>query len=315
MRRLQNLCLAVISVLAACASSAPQGFSSAGLPRVGGAMASKSALLYVTDEGNVVYLYTYPMGTMVGQLTMNGLQSPTGECVDNQGDVFITGYNGHTIFEYPHDVSQPIRMLADPGYPVGCSIDSTTQDLAVANAMSTGAGPGNVAIWNLAANSAPKVYSNLQFLQPAWCTYDDNGNLFVDGADYSERKSSLAELPQGAASFHKISLGISLDWPPGNVQWDEKYLTVSVGNTIYRLSVSGSRGRVVGSTQLGLSWTLSSYFIVGAQSNHLKGRMLVGTSGGKIGIFTYPAGKGPTKVITQNYPLDAVVSPSSGPFL
>lgn len=281
-------------------------------PQLNGSMstARNADLLYVTDEGNVVYVYSYPNLKLVGQLMMYGLQSPTGECVDSHGSVFVTGFNGHKVFLYPYGGSRPVLTLFDPGYPVGCSIDPTTQSLAVANEFDRSAGPGTVVIW-APANGRPTVYANLQFLEPSWCAYDDKGNLFVDGEDYSTRKSSLAELPKGAASFKKVSLGISLGGPPGNLLWDGKYITAVAGNVIYRLSISDFKARVVGSTTLHALWTLSNYFIVGSQQNQPQARKLVATAGEDIGIFNYPTGTGPTKVITQNYPLDAVVSPAS----
>ena len=104
------------------------------------------------------------------------------------------------------------------------------------------------------------------------------------------RKVSLAELPKGAAAFKTISLGISLGWPPGHVQWDGEYMTISVANVIYRLSFSGSSAKVVGSTQLPTYWNLQGYSIVGAWSN-AKNRKLIGTAGENIGFLPILPGR------------------------
>lgn len=276
---------------------------------------SGSDLLYVTDQGDgSVYVYTYPRGHLVQQFQYAPIQSPTGDCIDDRGNVFVTGYNGHDVLIYSHGGSQPKMVLEDPGYPAGCSIDPTTHNLAVANALGADAGAGNVAVWRdpitLASSGGPTmVYSNLQFLEPAWCAYDDQGNLFVDGGDYSERKVSLAELPKGAASFEAISLDLDLGWPAGNVQWDGAYVTISVGNVIYRLSFSGTAAYVAGSKKLPLYWTLQGYSIAGSWPKETK-RSLIATAGEKIGFFRYPSGKGTTKTISQNYPYAPVVSPA-----
>lgn len=271
---------------------------------------SQSALLYVTDEGNVIYVYSYPKGRLLQKLGVSG--SPTGECIDGS-NVFVTMYNGHDIFVYAHGASQPSVVIPDPGYPVGCSIDPTTQTLAVANGLNRDAGIGNIVLWKTIPTAAlpTAIYSNLPFDEPAWCSYDNEGNLFVDGQDYSTRSVSLVELAKGANAFKTISLDISLGWPPGHVQWDGKYITISVKNVIYRLSFSGSNAYVVGSTQLPAYWNLQGYSVVGAWENNVKRRKLVGTAGGSIGFFNYPSGSGPNRSLTQNYPFDPVVSPAS----
>jgi hypothetical protein len=308
------LAIGLLCMLTACTSNAPPSarFAPADPPvTVSQRATSSSDLLYVTDQGDgSVYVYAYPQGTLLQHFQYAPLQSPTGDCIDDRGNVFITGYNGHDVLVYSHGASQPWALLMDPGYPSGCSVDPRTHNLAVANVFDRSAGAGNVAIWTAAiAWGGPTfVYSNLPFLEPAWCSYDDKGNLFVDGQDYSKHQVRLAELPKGATSFERISLKISLGWPPGKVQWDGKYVSIAVGNVIYRLSFSGSKGHVVGSTQLPSRWSLQGYTIVGASPKGARKRSLIGTAGGKIGVFQYPSGSGPSLTIPQNYPLDPVVS-------
>ncbi len=61
--------------------------------------AKKRDLLYVSDVGTYdVDVYSYPRGTQVGVL--RGFNFPGGECVDKQGDVFVTNTFGQDIYEY-----------------------------------------------------------------------------------------------------------------------------------------------------------------------------------------------------------------------
>ncbi len=275
---------------------------------------SRSDLLYVADNGNGdLYVYTYPQGRIVQKIQYSPLQDPAGDCIDDRGNVFVTGYNGHDVLVYRHGAEKPYLILEDPGYPIGCSINLTTHNLAVANAMDRDAGPGNVAVWKdpiLSGSSGPSfIYSNPPFIEPAWCAYDDQGNLFVDGGDYSQRTTALAEIPNGGTAFNSISLSVNLSWPPGDIQWDGQYISIGAGNIIYQLSFSTSTGQVVGSTQLPPYWSLHGYSIFGAtpQRSH---RKLVATAGESIGFFQYPSGKGPSKRVSQDEPTAAVVSPA-----
>ncbi len=173
--------IGVVALLAGCGGVQPIGESSSSPqsyvrlltnPRATARTAmSHFGLLYITDNGNgSVYVYTYPQGKFVQQFQYAPIQSPAGDCVDDRGNVFITGYNGHDVLIYSRGAAQPKAVLSDPGYPMGCSIDPITHNLAVANSQDRSAGPGNVAIWKdpITSNNSGGptfVYSNLQFLR------------------------------------------------------------------------------------------------------------------------------------------------------
>lgn len=303
------LSIGTAALVAGCGGMQPRLADPLATP-LGGALRHTN-LLYVTDIGNgKIYVYSYPQGRILQQLTYGFSQSPTGDCIDDRGNVFVTGYNGHDVLVYTHGAKVPYLVLKDPGYPSGCAIDPTTQALAVANTFNQNAGKGNVAIWTdplSTGSGGPVVYTGLPFIEPEWCAYDDNGNLFVDGEDYSKRESSLAELPKAAKSFETISLGTSLSFPAGDVQWDGQYISIAVASAVYQFSFSGSTGYVVGKTNLPSYWTLAAYTIAGVHAQH---RKLLGTFSGSIGLFKYPSGKGPEKKISQNYPLAPVISPA-----
>ncbi len=135
-------------------------------------------LLYVTDA-SYVSVYSYPQGTLVGALT--GFTSAVGACVDNSGDVFITNPSTKAakerVTEYPHGGRQPIAELATSRvYPIGCSVDPTTGDLAV-----SGGGSGRLVGINIFQGAQGKALF-VRIPQMVWtqfCGYDSQGNLFV----------------------------------------------------------------------------------------------------------------------------------------
>jgi len=76
--------------------------------------------------------------------------------------------------------------------------------------------------------------------------------------------------PKRRKKIQNYLAGFSLGWPAGHVQWDGKYITISVENVIYRLSFSGSKASVVGSTQLPAYWNLRGYSSSGLGRTRLK---------------------------------------------
>ncbi|MGA9275093.1 MAG: hypothetical protein WBV67_16560, partial [Candidatus Cybelea sp.] len=56
-------------------------------------------LLYVTNYSTVM-VFTYPAGKHVG--TLKGFYSNVGECVDANGDVFVTNFKPVAVYEYAH---------------------------------------------------------------------------------------------------------------------------------------------------------------------------------------------------------------------
>ena len=62
-----------------------------------------SSLLYVSDgQAGEVYIVALPSGTLVGKLT--GLDDPTGDCVDQHGDVFVDDSVAGQVRAYAHGV-------------------------------------------------------------------------------------------------------------------------------------------------------------------------------------------------------------------
>ncbi|MGC1334375.1 MAG: hypothetical protein WA812_03245 [Candidatus Cybelea sp.] len=266
--------------------------------------AKKADLLYLTDEGaDDVYVYSWPRGELKGTLT--GFDAPNGECVDKAGDVFVANEDESQILEYAHGGTSPIETLSDPGqYPVGCSVDPTTGNLAVTNIDTPKGGPGNVAIYTDALGS-PTTYTAPYFYYYFFCGYDNDGNLYVDGTDTGS-SFEFAELLSGSSSFETIMLNQGIDFP-GGVQWDGKY--VAVGDQeepyIYEFTISGSSGTKVGSTQLDDTNDVAQFW--------KQGRKVVAPDflNNEVQFFKYPAGGMATKTIPDiSTPIGSVVSKS-----
>jgi hypothetical protein len=218
--------------------------------------AAKQWLLYVSDgsSGTIdVYNYRVKAGKLYGQIT--GLSFPYGQCVDRGGDVYVVDNNTSKIYEYAHGGTTPIATATDDyGSPIGCSVDSTTGNVAVGNFNGPGSGTGGIDVFAGGLNGSQTNYtdSNLFHLFPPG--YDPGGNLFVQATDYSGTHE-LAELPAGSAKFTLLG-GLTVGFP-GAVAWDGFYLTATDQNyqnayttMIYRITVAGSTVKAVRATQL-----------------------------------------------------------------
>jgi hypothetical protein len=217
----------------------------------------KQWLLYVSDgaSGAVeIYNYRAKHGRLVGELT--GFRFPYGQCVDGSGDVYVVDNDTSKIYEYRHGVSTPAATASDRyGKPDGCSVDSSTGNVAVSNfsgATSSSAGGVDVFAGGLSGKQTYYTDPNLYRAFPG--AYDPKGNFFAQGLSDSG-VTNFAELPRRKKKFSKIGgLGVTF---PGSVQWDGYYLAVTDQNyqsgfttMIYRVTVSGSTATVVRSTHL-----------------------------------------------------------------
>jgi hypothetical protein len=253
--------------------------------------AKSEDLLYVsraiyTKGNSLVLVFSYPRGKAVGTLT--GFSDPTGECVDKNGDVFITDSNASGVgyvYEYAHGGKTPITTLNDPlTWPLGCSVDAMTGSLAVINA-------GGVAVFPNAQGN-PTTYTDPSFNDMRYGGYDKQGNLFVDGEAAGSIYFGFAELPTGKARFTDISVnGAFTD--AGAVQWDGRYIAVQTLGSgrspalIYRLQVSGSTATIVGTTTL-----RSNRNRYNGGQFWIQGSRVIGpdNSGETVAFWKYPAG-------------------------
>jgi len=228
--------------------------------------ASARDLLYVVIEEYpaAVDAYSYPQDQLEGQLT--GFSLPVGDCADKKGNVYIADYAANTVIEYSHGGSKPIRTLAVPGSgSVSCAVDPAGGDLAVTVAGGTSGIGAALAIYR-PGKAKPKTYTYKPILRYAYCTYDDAGNLFVDGepAQGYGDNFELAELPRDQTSLQAVTLQGGLPWSAA-LQWDGKYLTVgqNVRPQILRYTIAGGDGTYVGSTPLTDSYDAMQFVIAG----------------------------------------------------
>lgn len=296
--------VAAVASLAACGGlppigapgAMPQSRAIATLAERGGSWmlpeAKSDDLLYVSASGSSsqVLVLSFPKGNLVGSLA--GFTVPMGECVDHSGDVFVTDAGSDTVTEYAHGGQSPIATLSDPDEPYGCSVDATTGNLAVTNLR-------NVAIYPDAQGS-PTSYSDPNIGEYEFCAYDKNGNLYVDGTT-----TDVAVLPKGGDSFTDISFNGAIAGP-GSMQWVNGGLVIvdagapwRTPTPVDRVTVSGSKGVVVGTTYL-----KSRYGAVAAYVQYwIQGRNIVGPERAPgdehrfLGFWPYPLGKMPSQTL------------------
>lgn len=236
----------VAATLVGCGGSQIGGLSGA-LPQ--GAMKapmrplkpSSNIYLYVREYGDdQIAVLTFPDGKSVRTLKDAGWL-----CTDpNTGNLFVVG---GALDEYSPGGASKIADAPFPGGYVeqGCAVDPTTGSIAIAGALQGTTTEGMVMIYS-SLSAAPTIYLDAGAQYFTFDTYDDQGNLFVDG-------TNVAELPKGESGF--TTIGMNQAVPQGTVQWIGKYLTIEnpapQRTTIYQVSISDSEGTVVGQTRLG----------------------------------------------------------------
>lgn len=283
--------------------------------------AKNDDLLYISDLiAQVVDIYTYRGHKLVGTLT--GFFNPEGLCVDKAGDVYVTNDTSegvHQISEYAHGSTALLRNINDPdGRANGCSVDPKTGDLAVTNFWNATEHEGNVAIYPHATGS-PTTYSNPNIYYYYYCSYDNRGNLFVDGETYVS-VFGLGELPKGGNTLNFIAIDQTI-YLPGGVQWDGKYLAVgdqvavkhNFTSTIYDFAINGSQATTVNTLVLTGSNEVAQFWIpfVDTGGKHGQGKLLIGPNqnGADTLIWDYPNVGSPIQTISgETDPIGATVS-------
>jgi hypothetical protein len=247
-----------------------------------------------------VYVFSYPSGKSVGSLSPGG---PTdGLCSDAKGDVFLTSQLGGGLTEYAHGGSQPIGGLNIPnggGGVFGCAVDPTTGNLAATFFCSDStkcASTREIAVFPNASGT-PTEYGGPNLPQFLYCGYDNAGSLFADGLAVSG-SGILAELPEGSSKLTNISLNKSIE-KAGQIQWDGMYMTIQdrLRASVYRLKISGSVAKVVGTVKVDETGLAQQSWIQGSSIVIPYRRRVKATT--TLGFWKYPAGGAPTKTISK----------------
>ena len=242
---------------------------------------SSPPLLYVSAP-STIFVFAFPSGDFV-QSFLAGINGVEGLCSDQNGDVFVVGSNH--INEYAYGETSPFATITEPASlrAIACSVDPTTGNLAVLNNSGYNA---TVAVYP-GAQGTPTYYDVPKMLDSFSTTYDNNGNLFVDGTE----STRLAELPQGSSSFTAISISKKRLPNFGTLQWDSGVLLMASKTRVYQLQISGSTASIVGITTVKggkpYSWVYDGTLI--EPYGHDK----------EIAFWKYPKGGKPTKVIGQ----------------
>jgi hypothetical protein len=260
--------------------------------------AKREDLLYADAGGGSVhdlYVFSYPKGKLVGTISEPDAEYQQGLCSDAKGDVFVTTLSnfsyGGAIYEYAHGGTKPIQVLGEPGvWPWGCGVDPTTGDLAVAS-INLESAASWVEVYQ-GATGQPKDYYDNEIINYTFVSYDDKGDLFVDGTG-SGSNVAFGELRKGGGTLTNVNLDKNISCC-GQVQWDGNPITIEdeQAAAIYRLKFSGSTGKVVGTTIL-KQWSED-----GVQS-WIQNNVIIQPNGGEIQAWPYPRGGNPTGFISD----------------
>jgi hypothetical protein len=275
--------------------------------------AQSEDLLYVSSSLGtsnwVVLALTYPQGKLVGTLT--GFTQPKGICTDKKGNVFVANSGQQNIIEYAHAGTKPIATLGNTGgYPIGCAVDPTTGNLAVAIENPT------VVVYKK-ARGFPTAYNDPEIGGFFYCTYDASGNLFADGQG-RRVPAVIDELVRGGKTLRELSLNTTIN-AGGGIQWAGKYLVVedprgreehgADGPTsIDQFKIFGSTGVLVKTIELsdgkndrnpgtGTEFWIEGSFIVSPR-----------TRKHGVDMWRYPAGGNPVARFHDAFPYAVAIS-------
>lgn len=256
-------------------------------------------LLYVSNDGNnTVTVYSFRPTALVGTLT--GFDIPYGLCVDNKQNIYVADYGSGNVYEYAHGGTSRIKTISiSAGLPYGCSVDPTTGNLAV---LSTG---GGVLVFPNGSGS-PTTYKNSNFADYYYPSYDDQGNLFVDGVN-TKFGPAFGELPKGGSTLESVTLNQTI-YQNAGIQWDGKYLAVLdnglQGNRIYQFSISASAGTLEGTTVLTGTKAVQQFWVpkFGNGNVNPQGKWVAGADSynSNAPYFAYPSGGSALKTITDS---------------
>lgn len=259
-------------------------------------------LLYVS-QGELVYVYTYPRGKLVGWLATGA----SFMCVDNDGYIYMPTNFGSTVEVYAHGATTPYASLGDPYFPDACTVDPTTRNVAVMGNLNNAIVlfPYRRHGWRF-----PKLIADPNLQYAAYGAYDAHGNLFIDGVD-SGGNFALDEMPKGTRTFQRIAISQAIT-TPGGMQRDGKYLAIADRGegslsqaVVYRFSINGSSATEISSSKLQQSYAHAQFWI---QGGRIIGAVVFKAERG-IGVWNFPEGGSPTKVFADSTPFGAVVSP------
>jgi hypothetical protein len=248
--------------------------------------AKSQNLLYVSAYSDVL-VFTYPGGKQVGDL--KGFYSAAGECVDNEGNVFVTNWHPEGAYEYAHGGTKRIAFFRTTHPGRACAISPTTGDLAICGFSSY------VEIYKAAKGKNPVTLSDERMEYGTLDAYDNNGNLFFLGIKTGTgQKQQLSELPSGSSNFVNIKADAPV-YVEGGLQWNDGLLT-AISNTkkvnIYQFRITGTKAHKVGAIPLGAPAYIVLQYVIDGKTVIVPN--LLRTTQSNVLYYKYPEGGLPT---------------------
>jgi hypothetical protein len=244
--------------------------------------AAQPSLLYVTNLDGTIPFFAYQNGNGLSlQGTLAGDGAAGQPCVDQSGDIFIPDYQS-SVIEYAHGGTVPLHVFQTGGYPLACSIDKLTGNLAVPINSGVLVFPG------ASPTGTPTFYANSPSLGDSFfCAYDSHGNLFVDGTGTQE--FTLAVLPHNSATMQDVTVTGGTVLEPGNLLWiGTKLSVVDFGETAESFDlfhVSGTHATMLSSTYIPVDSGVGSW----KAGSHANAKMIFADGLNGATLFTYPA--------------------------
>lgn len=165
----------------------------------------------------------------------------------------------------------------------------------------------NAAVSSRGSKPATYAYSGIESFY--FCTYDDQGNLFVDGQAFSG-PTYLFELRKGQSSLDIVKAPTLSDIAP--IQWDGADLAIYVGGgnddaRVLRVAVRKYRAKVEGKVNLKGPQGYSGQFWI-------QGSTIIGPEdrSANLALWNYPEGGKPAQIVQDaGYPFGVTVSAGS----
>jgi hypothetical protein len=280
--------------------------------------ATSQDLVYVTQLGGPINIFTYPGGQQVGSIGLGA----AGECADAKGNVWISNPVGGQLLEYAHGGTSPINTLTlIDQLVISCSVDPATGAIAVDSECQYQSpqcvGPGSVFVYADIKQQPVQYFAGPTSLI-YFSSFDPHGNIFADMLNDDPTGFGvfgLAELAKGGSAFKNVKVDREIYFP-GGVQWSGKYLAVGdqeaggqLASSVHQIAIHSGHGKVVSTTRLQGVSDAAEFWIQG--STIVAPDTGIGNPPpGSVRLYPYPAGGAPTLVFGAStvQPQCAVVS-------
>jgi len=177
-------------------------------------IARSPRLFFQSDYGNSV-VDVYAMPSMTLKATLSGFSGPQGLCADSAGNVYVDNTNTLQVLKYSRTGSLLATYNDSYGYPVGCSVDPATGNLAVSNIFGL-SGAGQILVFT-SPSASPTVLSNPSQYYYYFVGYGPGSSIWTSGKNsYGTYMVSGC----GSSSCSTIPLSGGTIYFPGGVQWD-----------------------------------------------------------------------------------------------